>query len=42
MKEDPGLSNKWEILTKGGEKYEIPEEGALGLLALGYEGLMAW
>ena len=23
-------------------KYEIPEEGSLGLLALGYVGIVAW
>ncbi len=28
--------------TKDGEDFEIPEEGSLGLLALGYVGLMAW
>ena len=25
-----------------GDKYEIPEEGSLGLLALGYQGIVAW
>jgi hypothetical protein len=27
---------------KIGDKYEIPEEGSLGLLALGYQGIMMW
>ncbi len=25
-----------------GDKYEIPEEGSLGLLAIGYKGILAW
>lgn len=28
--------------TEFGENYDIPAEGSLGLLALGYIGLMAW
>lgn len=28
--------------TQDGEVFEVPEEGSLGLLALGYIGLMAW
>ncbi len=28
--------------TETGQPYDIPEEGSLGLLALGYVGLMAW
>ncbi len=28
--------------TTKGEDYEIPEEGSLGLLALGHVGLIAW
>lgn len=31
-----------EIKTKDGQKFEVPVEGSLGLLALGYTGLMAW
>lgn len=27
---------------KKGDQYTIPEEGSLGLLALGYQGLMMW
>jgi len=27
---------------KAGDVYEIPAEGSLGLLALGYRGLVAW
>lgn len=35
--------SKLDIKTaKDKEAYEIPEEGSLGLLALGYVGLMAW
>ena len=31
-----------ELKTPDGKAYEIPVEGSLGLLALGYVGLMAW
>ncbi|MEZ4988432.1 MAG: hypothetical protein R2795_25975 [Saprospiraceae bacterium] len=31
-----------QLSTETGEQFEIPEEGSLGLLALGYEGLMLW
>ncbi len=27
---------------KKGDKYVVPPEGSLGLLALGYQGLVAW
>lgn len=27
---------------KAGDTYEVPAEGSLGLLALGYRGLEAW
>lgn len=27
---------------KVGDKYDIPEEGSLGLLALGYKGIVMW
>lgn len=30
------------INAETGEAFEIPEEGSLGLLALGYEGIMLW
>ena len=30
------------IKTRDGKPYPIPVEGSLGLLALGYKGLMAW
>lgn len=31
-----------QIKTLEGQPYEIQEEGSLGLLALGYKGLVAW
>ena len=31
-----------ELKTKDGELFNIPVEGSLGLLALGYVGLIAW
>ncbi len=31
-----------ELKTPNGKAYDIPAEGSLGLLALGYVGLMAW
>lgn len=31
-----------QLQTKNGEPFEIPKEGTLGLLALGYIGLMLW
>lgn len=34
--------NQDENMPKPGEKYEIPVEGSLGLLALGHHGLIAW
>lgn len=30
------------ITTKEGNPIEVPPEGSLGLLALGYKGLIAW
>jgi hypothetical protein len=30
------------VLPNAGHTYEIPAEGSLGLLALGYRGLLAW
>jgi hypothetical protein len=30
------------IITLEGEAYEIPAEGSLGLLAMGYEGIRLW
>lgn len=31
-----------ELKTPDGKPYDIPVEGSLGLLALGYVGLMSW
>lgn len=33
---------KLVITTKDGKVLKVPPEGALGLLALGHKGLMAW
>ena len=30
------------ITTPDGKQFEIPVQGSLGLLALGYRGLVAW
>lgn len=30
------------FLTEEGTPYEIPEEGSLGILAMGYAGIMLW
>jgi hypothetical protein len=34
--------NQSPKMPKPGEVYEIPPQGSLGLLAAGYEGLLAW
>jgi len=34
--------NQTPIEYKPGDTYEVPAEGSLGLLALGYRGLIAW
>ncbi len=34
--------NKLKITTSDGSPFRIPVEGSLGLLALGYKGLLAW
>jgi hypothetical protein len=31
-----------ENLPKPGEEYEIPPGGSLGLLSIGYKGILAW
>lgn len=31
-----------ELKTEDGQAFDIPVEGSLGLLALGYKGLMLW
>lgn len=33
---------KITITTKDGAPIDVPPEGSLGLLALGYKGLIAW
>jgi hypothetical protein len=33
---------KYEFILENGEKMDIPVKGALGLLAIGYQGLIAW
>lgn len=34
--------NKIKITTEDGTPFRIPVEGSLGLLALGYKGVIAW
>ncbi len=34
--------NKITITTTDGKPFPIPVEGSLGLLALGYKGVVAW
>ena len=36
------MKNEISLQSKDGKPYEVPEEGSLGLLALGYVGLMLW
>lgn len=36
------LNSRPLFRTQDGEDFEVPAEGSLGLLALGYVGLMAW
>jgi len=33
---------KQPVQYEKGDKYIVPPEGSLGLLALGYQGLVAW
>ncbi len=33
---------KLMITTEDGKLFQVPPEGSLGLLALGYKGLIAW
>ncbi|MEA3452583.1 MAG: hypothetical protein U9Q83_11880 [Bacteroidota bacterium] len=35
-------SEEAEIRLDNGEKFEVPKEGSLGLLAIGYKGIVAW
>ncbi len=30
------------VTTKDGQPFQVPVEGSLGLMALGYKGLIAW
>ena len=32
----------FKLITENGKETDIPEGGSLGLLALGYKGLIAW
>ena len=36
------LTQEIRLTTEDGQPFEIPPEGSLGLLALGYQGLAAW
>ena len=38
----PVVSLDAPLSTVEGEMYEIPPEGSLGLLAMGYTGIMLW
>jgi len=40
-KQDTSIA-KQSTQYKKGDKYIVPPEGSLGLLALGYQGLVAW
>lgn len=40
--EKNGVCSRPALLTEQGQVFEIPAGGSLGLLALGYLGLMAW
>ncbi len=35
-------NSKIQLITEDGQPFEIPEGGSLGLLVLGYVGLMLW
>ncbi|HMT08538.1 MAG TPA: hypothetical protein PKA82_11085 [Pyrinomonadaceae bacterium] len=39
---DDEISTEQPLVTIDGEPYEITEEGSLGLLAMGYVGVMHW
>lgn len=39
---DKKQTKKISITTNDGKPFQIPVEGSLGLLALGYKGLVAW
>jgi len=39
---DKKQPQKIVITTKDGQPFNVPPEGSLGLLALGYKGLVAW
>ncbi|MBL7965316.1 MAG: hypothetical protein JNM31_15880 [Flavobacteriales bacterium] len=42
-KDQPGMrAEDLEVLGPDGKPIDIPVDGSLGLLALGYKGLMAW
>jgi len=35
-------NSKIQLQTENGEPFEVPVDGSLGLLALGYVGVMLW
>lgn len=39
---DKKQPQKIEITTTDGKPFQVPVEGSLGVLALGYKGLVAW
>jgi hypothetical protein len=42
LSSDKNKKAEISIKTKTGLAFEVPVEGSLGLLALGYAGLIAW
>jgi hypothetical protein len=36
------MDGKRKIKTLDGREYQIPKGGSLGLLALGYKGILSW
>ena len=41
-KKGKSIEREYGIVGSDGQPFEIPVRGSMGLLALGYRGLMAW